>query len=121
MAKGSLRRFDVQAKWSLWLSLASILTWLGMLVLFLRNWQGEINQVQFRADGLYQPVYLACTALTIILATFGLALGFNSAGQRRNDRQKTSWTGFFVGLTVLGLGIIFFAAFWLLKLPIKVG
>lgn len=120
MAKGSVRRFDVQAKWSLWFSLASVVTWLGMFVLLARNWDGDISLIKYRSGGLFQPVYLICTALTMLLAVFGLALGFNSAGQRRNDRQKLSWTGFFVGTAVLALAIVFLWAFWVLRQPIAV-
>ena len=120
MAKGSLRRFDVQAKWSLWFSLASVVTCLGTFALLARNWDGHLSLIKYSADGLYRPVYLACTGLTMLLSVFGLALGFNSAGQRRNDRQKLSWTGFFVGTVVLALAIVFLAAFRYLKQPIAV-
>jgi len=120
MGKGSIRRFDVQAKWALWFSLASVVTCLGILVLLIRNWDASISLVKYRADGFFQPAYLACSALTMVLAVFGLALGFNSAGQRRNDRQKTSWTGFFIGTFMLAAAIILLAAFWLLKQPLTV-
>ena len=115
MAKGSLRRFDVQARWSLWLSLASVVTCLIMAGLLVRNWHSDVRQVMF-ANPKFQPVYLICTALTMLLSTFGLALGLNSAGQRRNDLQRRSWLGFFLGTGVLALAIVFLVAFWMLKL-----
>ena len=119
MAMGSIRRFDVQAKWSMFFSLASVLTCLGMFVLLVRNWDGQVNLVKFARDGSFQPAYLACTGLTMVLSVFGLSLGFNSAGQRRNDRQKLSWTGFFLGTSVLAFAIILLAAFWFLKQPLR--
>lgn len=120
MAMGSIRRFDVQAKWSMFFSLASVVTCLGMFALLARNWDGQVNLVKFRHGGAFQLIYLAFTGLTMVLSAFGLSLGFNSAGQRRNDRQKLSWTAFFVGVSVLAFAIILLAAFWLLKQPIRV-
>ncbi|MHC4234389.1 MAG: hypothetical protein ACYSUQ_04670 [Planctomycetota bacterium] len=120
MAKASLRRFDVQAKWSLWLSLMSVLPCLVMVALLVRNWESDINQIMF-GNPLFQPLYLALTASAMLLSTFGLALGFNSAGQRRNELQTRSWLGFFVGAGVLATAFVLFAAFWMLRYKTQSG
>lgn len=115
MAMSSIRRYDVQAKWSVWFSCAAALSCLVMAALLLRNWHGEIRQVVF-GNPMWQPLYMGCTGLTMLLSVFGVALGYNSAGQRRNDLQRRSWVGFFLGAGVLTLAVILFAAFWLLKM-----
>ena len=86
-----------------------------MVGLLVRNWHSDVRQIMF-ADPKFQPIYLMCTALTVLLSTFGLVLGWNSAGQRRNDLQRRSWLGFFLGTGVLALAIVFLVAFWMLKL-----
>ena len=114
MAKISLRRFDVQAKWSVWVSAASVLPCVTMAWLLVRNWRGDIHQIVF-ANPMFQVTYLGCAAATMLLAVFGLVLGFNSAGQRRNELQHRSWLGFFVGSGAFTLGVILVLAFMLLK------
>lgn len=114
MAKSSMRRFDVQAKWSLIMSLASILGCLGLLFMVYRNWMPETNQIVFR-NPVFKFAFVGCTGFTLLLSFFGVALGFNSAGQRRNEKQRLSWTGFFVGTAVMAAAIVLFAAFYLLR------
>lgn len=114
MAGSSLRRFDVQAKWSLAFSLVSVLTCLGLLWLLQRNWTPETHLITFR-NPLFKVVYVGCSGVTVVLAVFGMALGFNSAGQRRNEKQRLSWIGFFVGTGVLAMALIFFVAFYALR------
>ena len=46
----------------------------------------------------------------------GCLLGFNSAGQRRNDKQARSWTGFFVGGAVLTFNLILVIALYMIRL-----
>lgn len=121
VAKSSIRNFDVQAKWSLVFSVASALCCLVFLALLLRNYQGDIRQIIYRADGKYQPMVMAAAALTMLLSAVGLAFGFNSAGQRRNDKQMFSWLGFFGGAGVLALAVVLCAAFVLLRMPVTAG
>ncbi|MCP4251186.1 MAG: hypothetical protein GY778_29470 [bacterium] len=111
----SIRRYDVQAKWSVWLSILAGLSCLGRVAMFARNWNWEIRQVIFRHP-LWMPLYLSSTGVTLVLSVFGVALGFNSAGQRRNELQRRSWVGFFMGSGVFTLAVILFAAFWLLRM-----
>ena len=114
MARSSIRRFDVQAKWSLAFSLVSVLSCLALVFLLFRNWTPETHQITFR-NPLFKVVCVGFSGVTMILAVFGLALGFNSAGQRRNEKQRLSWTGFFVGAGVLAVACILFLAFYLLR------
>ena len=110
MAKFSLRRFDTQARASVVLSLASAVTLLGQIAMVLRNvdWDGMIISHGNR----YRMAMMAATAITLLLAAGGFGLGFNSVGQRRNDKQSLSWLGFFVGAGVLCVTLIVFVFFW---------
>ncbi len=118
MARSSLRRFDVQAKWSLVFSVLAALICLALAVLLVRNWHSGLNQIVFR-ESLFKIMVAGSAGLSMLLAVFGTALGFNSAGQRRNDKQRLSWIGFFLGSGVFTLAVVLFAAFWLLKFQLQ--
>lgn len=115
------RRFDVQARYSLAISLASILPLAVAAYASFSRYDHGLRVIQFSKAGMFRPGFLACVALAGLLAVTGIVLGFNSAGQRRNDQERKSWAGFFIGMASCCLTIIVFAAFWFLKLPVVVG
>lgn len=110
-----LRRFDVQAKYSLILSLISILPLLGAAALALRNYDHELGQIVYGATGLFLPLFLACVALSGATGATGFMLGLSSAGQRRNEKPAWSWIGFIVGGTAVTFDIVLLIAYWMLK------
>lgn len=116
MASKSLRRFDVQAKVSLIVSILGGLGVVFLLVMLLRNFDSRLGAVIYGKNSIYGPVYLMACAITMLLSATGLVMGFNSAGQRRNDMQNRSWAAFFLGTAVLAIAIVCFAMFWFLKL-----
>jgi hypothetical protein len=117
----SFRRFDVQARYSLLISLASIVPLALAAYAAAARYDHQLRAIEFGTKSFFRPAFLACVALSLGLAAIGAALGFNSAGQRRNHLQSWSWMGFFVGMAALSSSVIVLAAFWLLKLPVEVG
>jgi hypothetical protein len=120
VAAPSFRRYDVQAKYSVIASTIAI----GPLLLAVfgtwRQFEPKLVAIKYNESGMYPFLFLACVAVAMLLSAIGLSLGFNSAGQRRNNEQRKSWTGFFLGTGVLCLSVIIFAAFAMLRLPIKI-
>ena len=116
MEFGRLRRYDVQAKYSLVLSLASILPLVGGSALAIRNFDHDLGQIVHGTVGLFVPAFLACLGLSVLAGAMGSALGMSSAGQRRNDRPAWAWIGFFVGSTVVAANLILLIAYWTLRL-----
>ena len=116
MTRGSLRRYDVQARYASVLALASILPFAAAAIATLQRYNSSLGQIVYGAAGYYVPAVLACILLSIVPAALGCLLGFNSAGQRRNDRQGRSWTGFFVGGAVLTFDLILLIALYMLRL-----
>jgi len=117
VATGSFRRYDVQAKWSVILSTASVVVLLMVVVILGRNYQPGIRRILF-GNPVYQMMVMGGSAMTMLLSGLGLILGLSSAGQRRNERQKQSWAGFFLGTAVLSLAIIVLVAFWWMRMKI---
>ena len=113
------RRYDVQARYSLIASLASVMPLAAAAFAILKRYDPDLQAIQFGKTSMFKPAFLVCIALACLLAVVGAALGLNSAGQRRNNEQRKSWTGFFVGAAALSLSIIVFAAYTFLKLPIE--
>ncbi len=114
VARGSLRRYDVQARWSVICSAIAVIGLLGTAGLLVRNYDAELKMIIF-GNSMFQPAVLIGVAGTMGLAAIGALLGLSSAGQRRNEHQGRSWAGFFLGTAVLSLAIITFVAFWLMR------
>lgn len=116
MGFSQLRRFDVQAKYALVLSLGSVPPLVVATTLAIRNYDHNLGQIVHGSEGLFLPVFLACLGLSLLVGAIGSALGLSSAGRPRNERPAWSWIGFFVGSTVVASNLILLIAYWMLKL-----
>jgi len=104
MAKFSLRRYDTQALVSVILALISVVCLIGLALCVFRN----MNWSEFVIyhGPRRKPIVMVAGAITMLLSVCGFGLGYNSAGQRRNDKQQLSWLGFFVSALVMCLTLI---------------
>lgn len=121
MGLPSFRRYDVQARYSLMISLTGVLPLAAAAYVSWTKYDPNLQAIQYGSQGLFKVGFLVCIAAAAALSLGGLGLGFSSAGQRRNNAQAASWLGFFLGSAVLSLSIIVFAAFASLGLEITVG
>jgi hypothetical protein len=112
----NIRRFDVQARFALALSVFSVAPMSGAVFLAYRRYHHELAQIIYRQGSLFLPIFGALIMLSMAPSALGMLLGWSSAGQRRNETQAKSWTGFFLGGTVLTLDLILGIAFWMLRL-----
>ena len=99
MAKFSLRRYDTQARVSAIFALASILTLIVMTYFVFRGTEWSEFVIYYGRNR--KPIVYLAAAVNLFMATVAFGLGFNSAGQRRNDKQQLSWIGFFVSAGVI--------------------
>lgn len=115
----SLRRFEVQATCALFLALSSLLPLVMAAYLAIKRFDAQYDAIVYNLDGPFRLVYFAC--LVVALAGGGAAavLGVNSAGQRRNDRGRQSWVGFFLGGTVVTASLVLVVAFLQLSQGLK--
>ena len=117
VAKGSLRRYDTQAKVSLYAAVASFLGMMVLAYMLQRNLIWETKLIVYKSQ-FYMPLVLLLTAGTLLMAAAAIAIGANSAGQRRNEKSRLSWTGFFIGAVTLSLTIIMFYGFYTAKVSV---
>ncbi len=115
MAIGNLRRFDVQAKYASVLGVLAVLPATGALILVARNFHQGPGGILYRNE-MFVLVLVACIGLALLIGLTAAALGFNSAGQRRNEFQGRSWLGFFIGGASATAALIAGIAFMVLKM-----
>lgn len=106
MGLGNFRKFDVQACWSLALSCVGAVCAAGAVAMIMYRWDPQLQSIVYGHGTKYTPVFMAAIAVGIFASLFGLFLGWNSAGQKRNDRQQFSWIGFFLGTFALSVVIV---------------
>ncbi len=117
----SLRRFDTQARYGLIASFASILPLLCAIFFSFNRYNANLQAIEYGKEGKFKIVFILLILVSVGLSVTGLGLGFNSAGQRRNDEQKKSWMAFFIGAAGLSAAIIILFAFKTLGLERGVG
>lgn len=118
MARVSLRRYDVQATCATVLALVSVAPVAVAVGLVFRNYRSGLGAITYREDTLYLPVLLACLAVAVLTSVFAAILGFNSAGQRRNEKQARSWIGFLVGGMCLTVAVVVAIAVAVLRMQV---
>jgi hypothetical protein len=114
-----LRRYEVQAIWSLALAVISAAPAAAAGWLALRNYDDQLGRIIYGLKGSFLATFTTCLAASMVAAFVGFAMGWNSAGQPRNDRSGASWVGFFLGGTVLSLNVILLVAFLMLRLRME--
>ena len=116
-----LRRYEVQAAWSLALALFSLAPAALASFLALRNYDQQLGRIIYGFKGYFLASFAGCVFLSMAVAFLGFAMGWNSAGKPRNDRSGASWAGFFLGGLVLSVNIILLLAFYMLRLRLEAG
>ncbi len=116
LARGSLRRYDVQAQYAFVLAIVSVLPLSAAAIAAWQRYDPDLSQIVYGASSYFAPAFLGCILLSILCGALACLLGFSSAGQRRNDKPKRSWLGFFVGSAAVTFGLILLIAFYMLRL-----
>ena len=106
MAKLSLRRYEDQARISVYLSIAALVFVAALAVLILQHLVVKEKVIPYNPKSLRMPLVYAFGLTALGLGAAGFGLGLNSAGQRRNDKPTHSWIGFFLGAGAITLSLI---------------
>lgn len=105
MAKFSLRRYETQAQFGAVLSVVGLVMLIPLAVLVFRNIDLEELAIYY-GNPLRQILVLGFGGLAFSLGFAASGLGYNSAGQRRNEKPGLSWLSFFLGAVAMCLAII---------------
>jgi hypothetical protein len=113
----NFRLYDTQARFSTFLGVLALIVIppLAFLVFKTFDRQNSIIWYNAQAKGLTrfrEPIIVAMSAAAIGIGVLSGVLGFNSLGQKRNEKQRLSWIGLALGaLSVTGAALILFT--WL--------
>lgn len=117
----NFRLFDTQALFAALLGVSAMMMIAAEAVLVFRQYDSKSAVIWYPAKpkGIQKyrlPLIYATGAAAVVLGGIGLALGFNSLGEKRNTRQRLSWLGLATGgFGVVGACILLFA-WWNLSL-----
>jgi len=114
----TLRRFDVQANLAALLALLSLAPFAVAAFLAVSRYNSELGQIVYGSKGKFLPVFAGSVLLSMFPSAVGFLLGWNSAGQRRNEKPTRSWIGFFLGGLILTFNVILLIAFWMRRLEV---
>ena len=110
-----MRRYNVQAAYSAGLAIASTIPLLAAAWLAWKRYDGVLGQIVYGSRGRFVPAFLSCILISLVPSTIAFLLGWNSAGQRRNDKSGQSWIGFFLGGAVVTFNLVLLIAFYMLR------
>ena len=111
----NFRSFTTQAVTGILLASLAVVTVMALAYCAIRGLDWENKVINYNAKegmGQYRPnLVLGLTALTVLISLGAGALGFNSLGQKRNERPGLSWLGLAVAALCIPAAVsIFF--FW---------
>ncbi|MCG8404960.1 MAG: hypothetical protein MI923_07170 [Phycisphaerales bacterium] len=105
---------NTQASASLFIGILGLLSMAALVFLVFKGYNAEFKTIPYNASeglGRFRPYFVyGGTAASLVIGGVAGLLGFNSIGQKRNDKQASSWLGMAAGaLTVSIAPILFYA------------
>ncbi len=113
----NFRLYDTQALFSAILGVIALLFVIALAIVVTRNFDAHQKVIWFNPKSRFrEPIIFAATAGAILSGIIGGSMGFNSLGQKRNNRQGMSWLGMALGALSMVLAFIGLVAWHKLKL-----
>lgn len=117
MKMPNFRLYDTQALFSAILGAIALAFVIAMLIVVSRNFDPHQKVIWFNPKSRYrEPIIFAATGGAILFGIISGSMGFNSLGQKRNNRQGMSWLGMALGAVSMVLAVIGLVAWQKLKL-----
>lgn len=109
--------FETQALLSIAFAIIGALATLAAAALVFRNFKADSGFTYYNAKGMWYPILGVALLGALGSSVIGIALGFNSAGQKRNTQSTRSWVGFFMCAGVLAFALIVGMFFFFTRQP----
>lgn len=107
--------FEKQATWSLICAGVAALAALAFLAVMLPRFQAQEFEVVVGQGSKAYYALLGLAGVSVLAGGAGFLLGFHSAGQKRNKKNKLSWAGFFLNAGIITLALSALLFFWFTK------
>jgi len=119
----NFRLYDTQATFGATLGVLGLLSIFVLGVLVFKNFDTRQKVIWYNPTSkgmtrFREPAVLAVTAATVLVGAIAGALGFNSLGQKRNNRQGMSWLGLALGALSIVLAALALLAWMRMRIPI---
>ncbi len=123
MKMPNFRLYDTQATFGATLGVLGLLSIFALGVLVFKNFDTQQRVIWYNpaSKGLTrfrEPAVLAVAAGTVLIGGVAGVLGFNSLGQKRNNRQGMSWLGLALGALSIVLAALALVAWMRMRIPI---
>lgn len=123
MKMPNFRLYDTQATFGATLGVLGLLSIFALGVLVFKNFDTQQKVIWYNpaSKGLTrfrEPAVLAVAAGTVLIGGVAGVLGFNSLGQKRNNRQGMSWLGLALGALSIVLAALALVAWMRMRIPI---
>ncbi|HWL95042.1 MAG TPA: hypothetical protein VNT79_16095 [Phycisphaerae bacterium] len=110
----NFRLYDTQAKAAVVFGVLGLLSVVALAVFVFHGFKTNDMTIYYNAQqgmGRFRPwLVRGATCAALLVGVAAGALGFNSLGQKRNDKQNLSWTGLLTGALSISLaGVLFYA------------
>jgi len=118
----NFRLYPVQATASLFIAALGLLCVVALTYFVFHGFDNQDKVVRYDPEGSLgayrRPLVYGATAIALAIGGAAGLLGFNSLGQKRNDRQGRSWLGMSLGALVVAIAPVLFYAWQKLSEPI---
>lgn len=121
----NFRLYDTQAKAGVVFGVAALLCSIVLVFVVFKGFKAEDSRIYYNAaEGLgkwRRPIIMIGTVIGCLVGGAAGVLGFNSLGQKRNNKQGLSWMGVVTGAITVVASIVLFFAWSTLSEPIIAG
>ncbi len=125
MKTPNFRLYDTQARAAILLGCVSLLAVVILAYLVFRGFSFEDHRIYYNAQqgiGRYRPwLVIAGAGMGFLIGITAGLLGFNSLGEKRNNKQGFSWFGVLAGALSIVASLVLFMSWRILSEPIITG
>ncbi len=118
----NFRLYGVQATASLLIAVLGLLCLAALTYFVFHGFNNQETVIRYDPQGrfgAYRPsLVYGTTAIAFVVGGVAGLLGFNSLGQKRNEKQGHSWLGMTLGALVVAVAPVLFFAWQKLSEPI---